>query len=679
MPNVSTSLLRQFARTDRFRRGVPELFTITEDGTTVLFLRGRAGDDPVTCLWALDVATGTERVLADPAQLLDTPEAIAGYATDAIGRRAAFVLAGALWTVEVTDARPRQLSIAGHATDPRFDPSGTRIAYRDGDELRVVDIDESDSGADRALATPDGPEVSFGVGRYANLAGIDHTSRGLAWAPDGQRLLVTRSDLAAVPLWYLSDPSRPTQPPRTVRYPSVGQRNPDVTLWLIGLDGTRTQVCWDRLAFEYLVGASWDAVGPYAVVQTRDQRTVRFLDIDPTTGQTSVLHEQHDEPWVELVPGVPARTGSGVLVTHQDTGDTRHLAVAGAAVTPPGLQLRAVLDVDGEDVLFTASDEPTTTHLYRYHPDTGVRRLTEDTAVHDGLRRAGTLVRIALGQDRPGGHVTVLREGSEPVPVTSFVDTPVLAPNVRHLVLGPRALRARLHLPSWHTPDHRRLPILLDPYGGAAKQCVTAELHPVDLTSQWFAEQGFAVLVADGAGTPGRGPAWDHEVFGDIFGPVLADQITALQETVKLFPELDPGRVGIRGWSFGGSLTEFAILTRPDVFHAAAAGAGVTDQLLYDTHWRERFLGHPDTYPEAYERCSLVRLAPGLSRPLLLIHGLDDDNVHPSNTLLLSQALLAAGRPHELLLLPGVGHQAFTSAFAEQLLLRQLDFFRRHL
>jgi dipeptidyl-peptidase 4 len=197
--------------------------------------------------------------------------------------------------------------------------------------------------------------------------------------------------------------------------------------------------------------------------------------------------------------------------------------------------------------------------------------------------------------------------------------------------------------------------------------------------SQWFAEQGFAVLVADGAGTPGRGPGWEREVHGDLFGPVLEDQVTAVQEAVRLHPDLDPGRVGIRGWSFGGSLAVWAVLQRPDVFHAAVAGAGVTDQRLYNAHWRERFLGHPDQFPDRYEAFCMVRAAPKLTRPLLLMHGLADTNVHPANTLRLSNALLAAGRPHEVLLLPGVGHQVMDGPVTEQLLRHQVRFLQRHL
>ena len=455
--------------------------------------------------------------------------------------------------------------------------------------------------------------------------------------------------------------------------------NPEVTLWIAGLDGERIQVSWDNVAFEYLVAACWDAHGPYAVVQSRDQRTVLVLGIDPDSGGTTVLAEQHDRCWVQLVAGLPARTGSGTLVGHTDVAGTRQLTIGGIPVTPPGLQLSAVLGTDGEDVLFTASDEPTETHLWSYRPGQGIERLSTTSGVHSGVRRGGTLVHVARGTERPGGITTVGREGTRPIDVVSLAERPVLETHATQLVLGSRQLRAALYFPSWYELGSGPLPILADPYGGAGRQRVTAELDWRCLVSQWFAEHGFAVLVADGSGTPGRGPHWEREVHGDVFGPVLEDQVTAVHEAARLYPDLDLTRVGIRGWSFGGSLAEVAVLRRPDVFHVAVAGAGVTDQHLYNAHWRERTLGHPDEFPERYEACSLIREAPNLRRPLLLMHGLADENVFPANTLRLSAALLAAGRPHDVLLLPGVGHQAMGVPVTERLLEQQVRFLKRHL
>jgi dipeptidyl-peptidase 4 len=658
------SLPEQLVRTRRFTLGEPEQFTVARDGAAVLFLRGRTGDDPAACLWVMDLDSGLERVLADPAELA-AGGGIAGYATDRAAGLAVFALAGGLWTVDVASGRVRRLPTTGPVADPCPDGAGRRIAYLGDGALRVI---EADGTGDRVVAAPDGPDVAFGV--------AEHT-RGYWWAPDGSRLLVARVDSAGVELWHLADPADPGNPQRAVRYGAVGTANAEVTLWIMGLDGARTEARWDRRAFEYLVDAGWDAHGPYALVQSRDQRTVRFLGIDPA-GQTRVLREQRDECWVSVVPGLPARTGSGALVAHTDLRGTRHLTVDAVAVTPPGLQLRAVLGVDGEEVLFTASEEPTETHLWSYRDGTGPRRLSAEPGLHSGARRGGTLVHVARCADQPGGRIMVLRKGKATVPIASLVPRPVLDVHVTRLVLGPRELRAALYLPSGHRAGER-LPVLVDSYGGAGRQRVTAELDWRSLVSQWFAEQGFAVLVVDGAGTPGRGPDWEREVHGDLFAPVLDDQVAALRLAAAAHPELDLSRVGIRGWSFGGSLAALAVLRRPDVFHVAVAGAGVTDQLLYNAHWRERFLGHPNDFPQRYRACSLVLEAPKLTRPLLLMHGLADDNVHPANTLRLSSALLAAGRPHEVLLLSGVGHQAIGTAITENLLWHQVRFLRRHL
>jgi dipeptidyl-peptidase-4 len=250
-----------------------------------------------------------------------------------------------------------------------------------------------------------------------------------------------------------------------------------------------------------------------------------------------------------------------------------------------------------------------------------------------------------------------------------------MEPAVRLLRLGERRLPAGLLLPRDHVPG-TRLPVLLDPYGGPHAQRVLAARR-VWLESQWWADQGFAVLVAEGRGTPGVGPEWERAVSRDIADVVLEDQVDALAAAAEVEPDLDLGRVAIRGWSFGGYLAALAVLRRPDVFHAAVAGAPSADWAHYDTHYTERYLGLPQDEPDVYRRTSLLDDAPNLTRPLLLIHGLADDNVVAAHTLLLSQRLTEAGRPHSVLPLTGVTHMTPQEAVAENLLLLQLEFLRR--
>ena len=292
--------------------------------------------------------------------------------------------------------------------------------------------------------------------------------------------------------------------------------------------------------------------------------------------------------------------------------------------------------------------------------------------------------------------VQVYRDGSPVADLASLAERPALpAPQPVLFGAGPREIRTAVLFPSWHQPGQRKLPVLLDPYGGPHAQRVV-KARGAYLTSQWFAEQGFAVVIADGRGTPGRGPEWERAVAGDLAGPVLEDQVDALRDAAARFGDLDTGRVAIRGWSFGGYLAALAVLRRPGVFHAAIAGAPVTDWHLYDTHYTERYLGFPDRDQENYERSSLifsaeraVVAAPAQAtsrgeadtgtippRPLMLIHGLADDNVVVAHTLRLSGALLAAGYPHTVLPLSGITHMASQETVAENLLLLQLDFLR---
>ncbi|MEU9018359.1 prolyl oligopeptidase family serine peptidase [Actinomadura sp. NPDC048394] len=688
---MSISYPRQSARTRRFTLGVPRAFQIAPDGTRVIFLRTRAGDDPVTCLWTLDTGTGEERLVADPAAL-DVPGeenlpaeerarrerareqagGIVGYATDREMRQAVFTLGGRLYVADLESGQVRELPAQAPVFDPRPDPAGRRVAYVSGRTLRVIEIDGSD---DRAVVQPESEQISYGLAEFVAAEEMGRM-RGHWWSPDGGTLLVARVDETPVQRWHIADPANPDRTPAEIAYPAAGTPNAIVSLVLLKVDGGRTGVAWDRGMFPYVVTASWDRHGLLIVVQPRDQRSQRVLRVDPSNGETSLVHNEHDPVWTDIVPGLPAHTGTGdlVWVTEDRETDTRRITIGGKPVTPGGLQIRSILGVEGESILFTASEEPTEVHLYSY--DAGeIVRLTDGQGVFGGVRAAGVTVVTGSRLDRPGTEVEV-REPSGIHPVASLAETPVITPRVELLRAGDREIRTAVVLPTGWKPGDGRLPVLMDPYGGPHAQRVLA-VQRAYCEAQWLADQGFAVVIADGRGTPGRGPVWDRAVRGDFVEPVLEDQITALIEAARLHPAaLDLDRVGIRGWSFGGWLAALAVLRRPDVFHAGIAGAPVTDWRLYDTHYTERYLGHPDEEPESYAANSLIEMAGDLKRPLMIIHGLADDNVVAAHTLRLSSALLAAGRPHTVLPLSGVTHMTPQEVVAENLLLVQVEYLK---
>jgi dipeptidyl-peptidase-4 len=686
---VLDSFPRRQARTRRFTLGAPRGFTPSPDGARIAFLRSRGGTDAVTCLWTLDVATGEERLVADPRTLEggedDLPPeerarrerareqagGIVGYATDRPVTMAAFALSGRLYTTDfAAGLTPRLVDSPGAVVDPRPDPIGSHIAYVSGGALHVHTLLPRTTAV---LAAPETDTVTYGLADFVAAEEMNRM-RGYWWSPDGESLLVARVDDAPVQRWHIADPANPDRPPTVVAYPAAGTPNATVSLVLLGLDGTRTDVVWDTDRDEYLVHVVWSDREPLIVVQPRDQRALRVLRVDPMTGATALVHEDTDAHWVEIVPGVPARTASGAFLWITDRDGARRLLVDGEPVTPPSVQVRALLDVDDDTVLLSASDDPTVTQLWTWSAADGLRCRTPEPGMHAGRLAGGTLLVTRASLDADGSATTVAPAAGGTLTVPSLADPPGLAARISLRAVGERALRTALLLPSWHVPG-TPLPVLLDPYGGPHGQRVVAA-RAAHLTSQWFAEQGFAVVVVDGRGTPGRGPEFEREVWGDLAGPVLDDQVDALHALAAEHPELDLGRVGIRGWSFGGYLAALAVLRRPDVFHAAVAGAPVTDWTLYDTHYTERYLGRPDEHPEAYARTSLLADAAKLTRPLLLVHGLADDNVVAAHTLRLSSALLAEGRQHAVLPLSGVTHMTPQEVVAENLLLLQVEFLR---
>jgi dipeptidyl-peptidase-4 len=706
---MTDSFPRQEARTRRFTLGVPRAFRISPDGGRVVYLRTQSGTDPVTCLWVLDVSSGTERLAVDPRTLGGDEEnlppaerarrerareqagGIVAYATDADATVATFAWSGRVWTVDLTHpeapAGPaREVPTQdGPALEPRPDPTGRRLAYVQAGALRVTGLDRSTP--DQVIADPQGaPQVTFGLAEFIAAEEMNRF-RGYWWAPDGTALLVARVDETPVNRWHIADPAHPERPPAEVAYPAAGTPNAEVSLLLARLDGTSVPVDTDRAAFPYLVTACWQGRhDPLVVVQSRDQRTMRMLTVNTSTGQASVLREDTDPQWLDIVPGVPAWTRDGRIVWTGDDGDTRRLllitpgVLAEEAVTPLGLQVRGVIGVDGDTVLFQASAESTEIGLWSYGPD-GLSLLSEGHGIAAGVRAGGTTVVTSRGLDTGEVTVRVCRPGQPTISLRNLAERPVLpAPRPELLRAGPREIRTAVLFPSWYQLGQGRLPVLLDPYGGPHAQRVV-KARGAYLTAQWFAEQGFAVVIADGRGTPGRGPAWERALAGDLASPVLADQVDALQAAAARFADLDTSRVAIRGWSFGGYLAALAVLRRPDVFHAAIAGAPVTDWRLYDTHYTERYLGLPDSDPESYQRSSLIsEVRQGMpGRPLMLIHGLADDNVAAAHTLRLSAALLAAGYPHTVLPLTGITHMPTDETVAENLLLLQLDFLRRAL
>ena len=720
MSESAQSFPRRWARTRRFSLGEPRDIKVSADGGRVAFLRSQGPEDPLNCLWVLDVDTGEERLIFDPRQAVggrdqltdeprendrdrladgpgeagrdqladepdppaaerarrervrETGEGVVSYDADSGLAVAVFALGGSLWRADLDTGSSAVLPARPGAFDPRLSPDGRRVAYGSGSGLRVIDGD----GHDRWVIDEPVGAVTWGRAELVAAEEMGRT-RGFWWSPDSTRLIVQRTDETPVQTWWISSPADPDLTPAEIHYPAAGTANAEVALAIFNLeDGSRVDVDWAAAPdgdarWEYLAGVDWSADGLVLTVQSRDQWRLAVLDVDPDTGACRLRHTVSDDCWVDLVPGA-FRLAAGRLVTVEDRGSSRRLCADGRALTPHGVQVRRVVAADEAGAVVTASTDPADVQVARVSWEGDLEWLTEGPGVNGAAAGGGTAVLMRRSLEHPGSVVTVRSDRAADRVIANRAAASGLDHNVEIIALGPRSLTAAVVLPA-AAGAADRLPVLVDPYGGPHAQRVMRSRALFDVP-QWFAEQGFAVVIVDGRGTPGRGPEFERAVRGDLAGPVLQDQIDGLEAAAARDSRLDLSRVAIRGWSFGGYLAALAVLRRPDVFHAAVAGAPVTDWRLYDTHYTERYLGHPDAEPANYDRTDLTPAAPGLERPLLLVHGLADDNVAAAHTLRLSRALLEAGRPHTVLPLSGVTHMTPQKKVAENLLLRELHF-----
>ena len=685
---VSDTFPRQYARTQRLSLGEPRSFTVSPDGSRVIFIRSHSGSDAVNTLWSLDTATGVERELLDPrtlntdlseltaAELRQRERAregasgVTSYACNRDVTLAVTVLGGSVVLIDLLSGEATMPAIEPGVFDVRLTPDGNIISYLRGASLCVASL----AGGERVIASDPNDAISWGNAEFIAAEEMGRF-RGYWWSPDSQSIAACRVDVSPINVWHIADPAHPELPATEHRYPAAGTPNASVSLHIISVataTATPVELSGD---WEYLNTVSWNSAGLIAQTQIRDQKQIDIHNIDPGTGKATIVFSDTDEAWVELVSGVPALQQDGTLVTCADRDGARRLLVNGEAVTPTTLQVRSVVSV-GESIVFMANEISTPWELDAWAYRNGsLEQITQSHGVASVSGSRNCYVSRISTLDTERAQFTV-HTTTTTHHIESLAETSLVQPNVRIMSVGPRGIPVAILLP--RDGLSTKLPVLFDPYGGPHAQRVVASRAAYN-SSQWFADQGFVVVIVDNTGTPGKGSVWERGVMNDLAQPVLDDQVEILRDLNDLEPRADTSRVGIRGWSFGGYLAALAVLRRSDLFHAAVAGAPVTDWRLYDTHYTERYLGNPAIDASAYEATSLFNDAEHLQQPLLLIHGLADDNVVAAHTLQLSSALLAAGKPHEVLPLSGVTHMTPQEVVAENLLLHQLEFLQRHL
>ena len=694
-PALDGKLLADAAATYNFRLGLPTPLAVTRDGA-VVFRRTPARafasdlyelgpDGTVKQIAAVgDLLGAAEENLsnAEKARRERSRTATRGVVDVGVsddGKTVAVPLGGVFHLIERGSLTRRVVDPGGPAYDPQLAPDGRTIAFvRDGDLWLVG----PELPARRLTIHPDG--IEYGVAEFAAQEELGRR-RGYWWSPDSKSIAFQRTDARAVDTIYVADSRHPDKPPVPFKYPRAGTANAIVDLGVIDVAGGAPRwMTWDLATHGYLVTVEWPRRGPLtAVVLDRDQTDVLVLAFDLATGRSRTLATDHDDAWINVNVGAPRWLDDGsafLWMTEAHGAWTLELRTpdgGSRTLTSPEFGLRNLVGIDDGAAIVEASPDPTRQDIYRVPFDgSAATRLSDADGVASAKAEHGVVV-VDVAR-ATGGRATyaITKSGRHELP--SVAERPGLEPTtvLETVELAGRKHHVAITRPRTFDPA-RRYPVLLKVYAGPHAAMVSAARDGY-VMDQWYADAGFVVVRSDGRGTPNRGRAWERALLKDLITIPLDDQVTALRAIGARHAELDLDRVGIFGWSFGGYVAALGVLLRPDAFKAAVAGAPVTDWALYDTAYTERYMKTPQANPDGYKTASALTHAAKLDRPLLVIHGITDDNVHFAHTLALIEALYVAGKRAEVITLSAT-HMVpdpKLNLAREQV---QVEFFRQHL
>ncbi len=679
---------------------------ISPDGARVTYLKGKADDKDRLDLWEYNIRDRQDRVLVDSKALAPAPEklsdeelsrrerqrtaALSGileYTFAPAGDALLFPLNGKLYYYQLATAKKKPMVQAidthGFATDATVSPAGGLVVYVRDQNLYSYDLGTKQ---EKALTTDGGGAIKNGMAEFVAQEEMDR-STGYWWAPDGRHIAFARVDETPIKVTERFEIAADNVATFAQRYPTTG--GPNVLVRLGVIDVGSGAVTWVDLGGDpdiYLARVNWLPDGKTLAVQ-REERNQRKLDLlfaDIDTGKTRVVLTETSKTWIDLNDELTflkkspefiwgsARDGYTHLYLYGTDGHLIRQLTAGHWVVDD-FRKRAVLGLDEKTrtVYFSATEKsPTERHLYSTSLDTAdphqVHRITQDAGVHG----------IAMSPDARF-YIDNFTSPSQPPQVSvretdgtlrswmlenrldaKHPDAPYLAdnsiPEVGTLTAADgQTLYYQLSKPL-HFDPAKRYPAIVDVYGGPGVQRVIDNWHGATFT-QILTRAGYVVFTLDNRGSAHRGNAFQnpiHDRMGDV---EVTDQVQGAR-WLGSQSFVDPARIGVWGWSYGGYMTLNLMFKAPDVFRAGVAGAPVTDFSLYDTHYTERYLDRPQDNAAGYAASSVLPYAKDLNGPLLVMHGMADDNVLFLNSTKLFRKLQDLGKPFDVMVYPGAKH-----------------------
>ncbi|HEX8584907.1 MAG TPA: S9 family peptidase [Allosphingosinicella sp.] len=667
----------------------PRLLKLSPDGRSATLLRNRADDKERYDLWAVDTGTGQSRMLVDSLKLgtgaevseeekmrrerlrIAGTKGITAYQWAPDGRSILVPLEGDLYLAALDGSVRRITETPESELDAQVSETGRFLSFVRNQNLFVADVA---TGTARALTTDGAGTLSWGSAEFVSQEEIGRRE-GHWWSPDDRFIAVARVDESPVKVVTRAAIGAEGTKLYEQRYPVAGSANAIVDLWIMAPDGSRkVKADLGSDPDVYLARVNWSADGKALLVQrqSRDQKTLDLLRVDPTTGKSTLLFSETSKTWVNLNDNLKALKDGSLLWSSERSGYSHLYHWKGGKWRQLTSGKWEVADVAGVDekkrrVYFTGTlDNPDAQQLYWVGLDKPGKpvRVTE-AGWTNSVEMDENATRALISRSNPnqpsqtyladagGKRIAWIEENRLDAahPYGPFLDSHVTAEFGTLPAADGTPIPYKMLSPK--REPGKRYPVLVQVYGGpSGGQVMQGWTSPLQ---QYLVDKGWIVFSVDNRGTPRRGREFADQLYLKLGGVEVEDQLAGVK-WLKAQNYVDPGKVAVYGWSYGGYMVLRLLEAAPGAFTAGIAGAPVTKWELYDTHYTERYLGNPAKDPKPYEASSVLTGAGKIDDPLLLLHGMADDNVVFENSTAMIAALQAAKKPFELMVYPGATH-----------------------
>ncbi len=668
----------------------PRAVKLSPDGKLLTSLRPRADDRERFDLWAMDTETREWRMLVDSLKVGSNAElseaekmqrerariggtkGIVSYDWSPDGRSILVPIDGDIYIADLTGIVTRLTDTKAGELDASVSPKGGFVSFvRD---QNVIVLDRA-SGKERALTSDGGGTLSWGVAEFVAQEEMDRT-RGAWWSPDDSALAVARVDEAGVAVVSRAAIGAEGTKVFDQRYPLAGTANAVVDLYIMKADGSaRVKVDLGANPDIYLARVDWMADGKSLLVQrqSRDHKRLDVLKVDAATGASSILFSETAKSWINLHDNLRQLKDGSLLWSSERDGFNhiyRFKAGKWSQLTKGPWMVRDVVGVDPTEgrIYFTSNEGLATEQSYMsVGINGGTPRRHGPAGYWHGVTMNKTATRAIIRRSSPnqpeqsflahatGEQIAWIEEnklaGAHPYAPYLLAHVPTQFGTIK--AADGSVLHTKLMMPKG-APGQKH-PVLVIVYNGpGAGRQVTAAWGGA--LNQYLVQQGWIVFSVDGRGSPDRGAAFEGQIYRAMGSVEVTDQLAGVA-WLKQQSFVDPAKIAVYGWSYGGYMTLKLLEAAPGTFAAGVSGAPVTKWELYDTHYTERYMGNPKSDAAAYAKSSALADAEKIRDPLLLIHGMADDNVVFEHSTALMAKMQGSATSFETMVYPGQTHR----------------------